>query len=847
VLAALGAVLLAGAIGVAAVAMLNRPESAAALGAEPDSVVFLDPANGKLVAEAPVRQSRMLRFGGGFLWSSNDDGTLDQIDPKTHKLVRTIPIGVHPGGMAVGEGAVWITDAGTQTLLRLNPQYGTVDRIALPSDGLRDAAVAGGVAVGAGSVWVAHGSSEVVRLDPDTGDVRRRYPIPYAARVNFAEGAVWVDMLDARIAVARIDPATNAVTRPVPWFRAYGCCSAVGGGFIWVVTVEDHKVWKIDLTQGGPLDHVELPGEVSDITYGDGALWATTGKAGAVVRIDPETARTRSFMVGHAATAIAVSGGRLAVGVRPRAEDVTAGLSGRVARLPMITDLIGNTDPAISLGLPYRWQLQYATCAKLFNHPDAPAPAGWQLVPEVAAGLPAVSADGLTQTFRIRSGFRFSPPLNAPVTAETFRHTIERALSPALGPGADGAAYLPELAGLADYRAGRAEHISGLSAHGDTLTTRLTSPVPDLPERLALPQFCAVPDGTPVAPDGLPQPMSSAGPYYISDYFPNEALVVKRNPNYRGSRPHQLDAIVYEFGVKTEDSVGRVERGLGEVLEDYTLDPHGPVAQRYGREPSRFFFSPQLSNVYLAFNTHRPLFARRRVRQAVNYALDRQAIATTVGYLPADHYLPSGIPGHRATHVYPTRPDLRRARALIQDDGGPATLYFTDIAALRTWAQIIRRNLPRIGIRVRVREYEEPMPDGEFKDLRADMLLTKTQASYPPAYPDPVMMLEDVLAVPESPVGPQRSELERWYERGTPPGWSDFSRLRAKLARIKQLGGDQRATAAGSLDLELARAAPGAAILTETNSVFYSRRVGCQTYQPLYYGVDLAALCLKTN
>jgi hypothetical protein len=109
------------------------------------------------------------------------------------------------------------------------------------------------------------------------------------------------------------------------------------------------------------------------------------------------------------------------------------------------------------------------------------------------------------------------------------------------------------------------------------------------------------------------------------------------------------------------------------------------------------------------------------------------------------------------------------------------------------------------------------------------------------------MMLEDVLAVPESPAGTRRSELERWYERGTPTGWSRFPRLEAKLARIRRLGGEQRAAAAGALDLELARAAPGAALVTETSSVFYSRRVGCQTYQPLYYGVDIAALCLKAN
>ena len=76
-------------------------------------------------------------------------------------------------------------------------------------------------------------------------------------------------------------------------------------------------------------------------------------------------------------------------------------------------------------------QLLYATCAKLLNYPDSAGPAGARLRPEVAAAMPTVSRDGRTYTFRIRPGFRFSPPSNEPVTAETFRHTIERrSLSP---------------------------------------------------------------------------------------------------------------------------------------------------------------------------------------------------------------------------------------------------------------------------------------------------------------------------------------------------------------------------------------------------------------------------------
>ena len=61
------------------------------------------------------------------------------------------------------------------------------------------------------------------------------------------------------------------------------------------------------------------------------------------------------------------------------------------------------TDPATNLS-PDVAQLRYATCAGLLAYPDAAGDAGRRLVPEVAAALPAVSADGRTYTFRIRDG-----------------------------------------------------------------------------------------------------------------------------------------------------------------------------------------------------------------------------------------------------------------------------------------------------------------------------------------------------------------------------------------------------------------------------------------------------------
>src|SRR5918995_67727 len=70
-------------------------------------------------------------------------------------------------------------------------------------------------------------------------------------------------------------------------------------------------------------------------------------------------------------------------------------------------------------------------------------------------------------------------------------------------------------------------------------------PRADLPTRMALPYFCAVPMRTPIVMNGLEEPIPAAGPYYLAAHVGDVVAVVKRNPNYGGTRPQRLDAIVF--------------------------------------------------------------------------------------------------------------------------------------------------------------------------------------------------------------------------------------------------------------------------------------------------------------
>jgi DNA-binding SARP family transcriptional activator/streptogramin lyase len=494
--------------------------------AQADSAVVLSAKTGSIVDEVSVRGTVGVRFGAGSLWSVSSTGALTRIDPATGKVIATIGLGiVRAGGLAFGEGSLWITDANSPLLLRIDPAVNeVVDRFCLPTEGVVTT-LTGGVAVGAGSVWVGHGAFNpgawVERLDPATGRVQHRFSIlgGDANSVGFGDGALWVGS-QAADEVRKIDPRTNTIafTKPLRP-NSHVSSIAVGGGFAWAAITPDPVVWKVG-RDGSIVETIELPAPAKSLTYADGAVWGAIGERGALVRIDPTTDALRTYTIGHDVTDVDVRSGLVAAAVQPNEQDLLGDIHGDVVRVGVRSGTVfeigdpnlPSTDPA--LYAPWDKNLQqfdHATCAKLYDYPDVEGAAGRHVVPEVAAGYPTVSDGGRTVTIRTRDGFRFSPPSNEPVDAEAFRAAIERDVSPKFASD-----YLDPrwklLVGAEAYNAGRTTHISGITADGDTLVLRLTAPVPDLPRVLALNTFCAVPPGTPIIAHGLDGPIPSAGP-----------------------------------------------------------------------------------------------------------------------------------------------------------------------------------------------------------------------------------------------------------------------------------------------------------------------------------------------
>ena len=616
--AAAGGLLLAAAIA-AGVAELTAG-SAGGLRVAPNSVAAIDTITNRVVAQVPVgARPSAITFGSGSLWIANlDDQTVSRVDPRTLLRQWTFSLADPPTGIAVAGGGIWVVGSSPSatfvSVSRIDPQFdaiGNTVRIGNVVPGSPGAVAARGVLL-----WVAPFSGPLARLDPQTGHIFTQLD-PNAAPTGLALGAdaVWVTDSDADN-VTRIDP-TGLLTSVAVGHGPSGI--AVGDGGVWVADTGDNAIDRIDPSTSSVTTTIPVGSAPMGVAIGAGSVWVANSGDGTVTRIDPKSSQAiATIAVGGSPQAITVVGARAWVTVDARTLLPPAG--GGTARLDSAYD-VDSMDPALAYG-GLSWQLLYATCAKLLNYPDKSGPLGSQLVPEVAKSLPVRSADGKSYTFTIRTGFRFSPPSNAPVTAQTFKATIERSLNPRMRSPV--AFEFRDIVGAVAYMAGKAPHIAGVIARGNTLTIRLVAPAPDLPARITEPAFCAVPSDTPIDPQGV-RVIPSAGPYRVASYTPGQGVVLTRNPNYHGSRPHRLARIEVAVGITPRRAVTQVEAGTADYAIEGEVDSadaptlaarYGPgsPAARSGRQ--QYFVNAQPQLDFFALNTHRPLFANARLRQA---------------------------------------------------------------------------------------------------------------------------------------------------------------------------------------------------------------------------------------
>jgi ABC-type oligopeptide transport system substrate-binding subunit len=337
----------------------------------------------------------------------------------------------------------------------------------------------------------------------------------------------------------------------------------------------------------------------------------------------------------------------------------------------------------------------------------------------------------------------------------------------------------------------------------------------------------------------------TAGPYYVAAHVPNEEVLLRRNPGYRGSRARRPDAIRILNRGGDERALGRVERGEADYvpaeIDSATARRmearYGPGSTAAKAGHQRFFVhtAPQLDHI--VFNTSRGPFRSVRLRRAVNFALDRRTISRQ-GFFdglpsqPTDQYIPPSMPGFRDADIYPFTPDLATARRLAGDRRRAAFLYTLGGPSFARGARVIKANLARIGIDVQiVNQGDKLFEQVQNEDEPYDMVM----AGWVADRPDPIDFLDQLDSRIESRTSSGKLNIARFAD----PAYD------RRLDAAARLGSPARELALGRLDARIARtAAPWAAIASERFRDFFSDRVGCQRYSPSI-GIDLAELCIR--
>jgi ABC-type oligopeptide transport system substrate-binding subunit len=553
---------------------------------------------------------------------------------------------------------------------------------------------------------------------------------------------------------------------------------------------------------------------------------------------------TRKLWLSVAALAIGVgllvtAGLAAAAPSAPKSVQLTgkAGKTGGTLKMNLQSDT-DYVDPALAY-YQISWQFEYVTCAKLLNYADKSGSAGTQLQPEVATSMPVVSKDGKTYTFRIKSGkdaYRFNT--GEVVTAATFAYAFQRDLNPKMQSPA--ASFLPDVVGADAYNSGKAKTLPGVVAKGNKLTIKLTKPGPDFLARIAMPFFCAIPKNLPIVPEGV-HSLAGAGPYYVASWTPNRTLVLQRNKNYKGPRPHNFDSMVYNVGVDLNATLLQVKQ----AQSDYAGDGLPPSAwaqlgQQYGINKTQLWVNPTLSFRYLSLNTARPLLKDVKLRQAINYAIDRPEILRQRGKYAGtrtDQYLPKNMTGFKDAKIYPMAgADPTKAKAIAGNGfkGKTAVLYTANAGAAVTGAQVVQYNLKQIGLNVDIKQFTRAVQfqkegvKGEPYDIGFD--------GWNADYADPFDFINILL-----------DGTTIHATNNVNFSYFNDPKYNKKMAEAAKLSGAERYATYGNLDIDLAKnAAPMAAWDNDNQRDFFSSRIDpkCVVYQPVYQ-MDLGALCLK--
>jgi peptide/nickel transport system substrate-binding protein len=492
------------------------------------------------------------------------------------------------------------------------------------------------------------------------------------------------------------------------------------------------------------------------------------------------------------------------------------------------------TDPALAYGV-LSWQIEYETCSKLLDYSDVGGGSS-ELSPDAAAGLPVVSNNGKTYTFTIKSGIKFND--GSAVTANSFVAAFNRDANPSMNSPVN--AFMTDVVGYDNVVNKKASKVSGVTASGNKLTIKLTAADGGLLDKLAMPFFCAIePSKTPVNPQGV-NSLPGSGPYYIASRTVGKQIVLKRNPYYKGNRPHRSDTIVMTMNTDPQQTYLQVSNGTFAADATGLTNPSaaGDLQKKYGVNKSRFFVHPTPETDYVALNTQGSAFKSAAVRKAVNYAIDRPALLRVRGVLGGTRtttILPKSLTGGVYDQkLYPIAgAQAAKAKTLAGGNCGNVNLWYATGPVGTPQAGIMKYNLDQMGCKTTTKSFVgyAIYTAAGVKGAPFDAMFAGWYQDYADGY-DFFHILLDGRTIQAS-----NNNNVAYFNQPT---------VNSKIDAANKLTGPARAKAWGSLDIfTMKNYAPWAPIDNRNVRDYIGPNTAGYQFSPAWGSLDLGTLYLK--
>jgi peptide/nickel transport system substrate-binding protein len=269
------------------------------------------------------------------------------------------------------------------------------------------------------------------------------------------------------------------------------------------------------------------------------------------------------------------------------------------------------------------------------------------------------------------------------------------------------------------------------------------------------------PESTPHKVTDTPPPF--VGPYHLTKYVSDKSVTIDREPTWaenvaagvpESPDENNIDGIDLDLATPNDIATQKLKENSLDISEDAITGSDVPAIAQDEQYKDRYFSTPDAATDYGVFRTDKPPFDNVKLRQAVNFAVDRtQNTKITGGALkkePWGQLLPKNLIGDQPVDLFPFTPDVEKAKALVAESGvaTPIKIEFVHFAEdpAPQQAQAIKETLDAIGFDVTLKAVSSDAFYGVLDDDKAPWSIGL--AGWGQDYADAVTFFKPLLSCP---------------------------------------------------------------------------------------------------